>query len=319
MLPHFGALERNVTPKHPRKSYKAAYPRMHQLRPSKLPERRVFTLFPDLPFELRFVIFECALPPPRFVELKVADPHNIQSRQYSEAAIPALLHASTESRQVMQLLGYQLAFVTDSRVNWGYGNMQQYLELDYADVANEMSSEYEAAEKYHPSILRYMEQYDSNGKSFFVHRADEFQEELSAAQVSATYCGHSGWNIPDMKLVRLAGSNDAEHIMWQRDMYWDRIKALEKAMNKRWLKPWDPFTSYYADDIEALEEVYREERELGMRKVLGNDAKGHKGTESLPSPCASDESNARSMIHQQQSFEDCGERKLTARRFKQRC
>ncbi|KAG4441394.1 hypothetical protein IFR05_003151 [Cadophora sp. M221] len=93
-----------------KKTTRATIRQSCQTKPCRL---RVFKFFPKLPFELRLIVYAYALPPPRFVELQTSDSQKTQSRQFSKSPIPALLHATAETRRAMRALGYKLSFGTE--------------------------------------------------------------------------------------------------------------------------------------------------------------------------------------------------------------
>ncbi|KAH9205035.1 hypothetical protein DL95DRAFT_470963 [Leptodontidium sp. 2 PMI_412] len=340
-----------------------------QSKPRKL---RVFKFFPKLPFELRLMVYEYALPPPRFVELQTSDSQKVQSRQFSKSPIPALLHATSETRQTMKALGYKLAFGTELQapqtwfnfsrdylyltdplknekkftrrflwdipdgfngpfllhydmvrvkkvavsstlhnmfmghqeskrpgevaqmfgnleemlivenfmdqgrlctergVNSEYGHVQECLELDFADISGRRTKMHEGTRKYYVDILGYMRTTHSNGKSFFAHTEEVYMNKLAAIRSSAIRLGRRAWNVPDVKLVRMVDRGEVRHVIQRRKRYWARVKAQEKIENRVWLKKWDPFSFYYADDIKAMEEADRRERKR-TRGMNGQD------------------------------------------------
>ena len=87
-----------------------------------------FTLFTRLPPEIRFIIWRLGLLP-RVVEIIASD---ICTSFYSQAALPAVLHACWESRQAVEALylGYLGLFLQPEILRFNFG--LDILYLDYS-------------------------------------------------------------------------------------------------------------------------------------------------------------------------------------------
>ncbi|TGO45290.1 hypothetical protein BCON_0405g00090 [Botryotinia convoluta] len=110
----------NTSPNHPSTSFisppkkkKRALNQLSSIITAKFTQR--FTHFPDLPTELRLIVWEYALPDPLVHELypscPTSSPYNFKTKLRSNRRrIPTLLHASHESREVALKHYYLMAY-----------------------------------------------------------------------------------------------------------------------------------------------------------------------------------------------------------------
>jgi hypothetical protein len=98
----------------------------------------VFTLFPNLPPELRIKIWHFSLPGPRIIEVKpLADgPFSERAFHFNGAHPPPVLGACRESRGIA-LSVYKPLFETDILRNRTLGNKLKELPLVYIDPAHD--------------------------------------------------------------------------------------------------------------------------------------------------------------------------------------
>jgi hypothetical protein len=70
----------------------------------------MFTLFPNLPQELREMIWKFALPGPRTIEISLVNPHRSPAYYFK---VPAVLQVSREARKTVQ--GFYRLFLERKR------------------------------------------------------------------------------------------------------------------------------------------------------------------------------------------------------------